>query len=376
LYDLVAIQIVLFISYKKYKEGDKSAKWVLIGYLVLNVFFGILYLERLNIIASNVFTVYALNLGLIIKFIFLSVGIVEGIRDTYKKKDEIQKQVIDQLDEIKNLSEKVNRELEEKVAQRTGELKQKNKEIFASVRYAKNIQEALLPREENFNSVKEYFILYKPKDIISGDFYWIYTIDEDRYLIAAVDCTGHGVPGALISMIGINLLNAIVAKKITNPGEILTNLNDEIQINLKQYATKNQDGMDMAICLVDRKAKEITYSGARNPLVYIKNNEIHKIKATRKSIGGYGAIEKIIFENHTITFENEEIYFYLFSDGFQDQFSHDGKRKFSSKRLMQKLLEYHKLPMKEQRLLLLQDFDQWKGAEMQIDDILILGVKE
>ncbi len=251
----------------------------------------------------------------------------------------------------------------------------KNKDITDSINYSKRIQEAILPSEKlRYKLFNDIFILYKPKDIVSGDFYW-YTEKDGKRLIAACDCTGHGVPGALMSMIGNNILNQIVNEKgVTSPDEVLYQLNYEIKKALKQNGTnETKDGMDIALVCFDSDNK-ITFSGAQRPLWIVKNNEMEEIKANKYSIGGIQNEENKLFEKHTITLTKNDSIF-LFTDGFVDQFGGNEGKKFMSKRLKEILLANHHKSMKEQYAILENTLNDWRGNLEQVDDVLVIGIK-
>ncbi len=250
----------------------------------------------------------------------------------------------------------------------------KNKDLTDSIEYAKRIQESLLSKtNELLQKLDDAFILFKPKDIVSGDFYW--TGEKNgKLIISAVDCTGHGVPGAFMSMLGDSYLNHIVYnQEITSPEQILTELDKNIKSALKQEDTNNQDGMDMALCTLDLKTKTIEFAGAKNPLVYIQNGEVFKVKGSRQPIGG--SIEKGNgFEKHEIRVKDSAS-FYMFSDGYPDQFGGPNNKKFMAKNLQKLLLENHEKSMAEQQLILDNAINYWMKDYEQIDDILVVGFK-
>lgn len=277
---------------------------------------------------------------------------------------------------VKNLKEQ-NRVLEEKVKERTAtvvaqkeELAEKNKDITDSIQYAKRIQFAVLPDEIPF---KETFILLKPKDIVSGDFYWIHRHDDLEF-IAAVDCTGHGVPGAFMSIIGINMFNKIVKENhIYQPSKILDALNRELLLSLpSQEGEVIQDGMDLALVCYNKSTNELQFAGAFNPLYLIKNGELEEIKADRFSIGRTSLEMENHFTNHTIQMQSGDI-MYLFSDGYADQFGGEEGKKFKYKTLKDLLVSIQSTPMVEQKEILNTTIENWKGDLEQIDDILLIG---
>jgi ligand-binding sensor domain-containing protein/serine phosphatase RsbU (regulator of sigma subunit) len=267
--------------------------------------------------------------------------------------------------------------LEIKVQERTLELAQKNKDITSSIEYAKRIQEAILPQQDFIFKYLPYsFILYKPKDIVSGDFYW-FGIKNNKKIIAAVDCTGHGVPGAFMSMIGHNLLNQIINENgITSPSEILNQLNFGVQQALKQHEnSETRDGMDVCLCVFDDATQKLNYAGAYRPLYIInKNKELKIIEGDKFPIGGAQISGERKFTEHTI-YINEGDTFYLFSDGYADQFGGDKGKKFMLKRFQQLLIEIYDYSMKEQGELLDKNIEKWKNGTDQVDDILVIGIR-
>lgn len=255
-----------------------------------------------------------------------------------------------------------------------------NEHITSSINYAKRIQDAAMPQDDIFKKLlPNSFVLNKPKDIVSGDFYWIYKNPnkENSFFVAAVDCTGHGVPGAFMSMIGINQLNEIVAKGISNTGEILDELSASIVKMLKQETVNNQDGMDMALCRIDLDDNLLEFSGARNPLVYIKNNQVEVIKADRMGIGGVLKKKEIIVPKNKFSSNQIDIkgisQFYIFTDGYADQMASNKGAKITSKLFYEKLLAFLPLPFNEQKDKLWEFYNEWRGDENRLDDVLVIG---
>jgi len=275
-----------------------------------------------------------------------------------------------------------NHILEEKVRQRTAEIrKQKDeiseqkKEIMDSIHYAQRIQKAVLPTDHVIQEcMPEHFILYLPRDIVSGDFYWIGTKD-DKVIFAAADCTGHGVPGAFMSMLGVSFLNEIVNKsRRLSSGKILDQLRDSVKETLSQSEEgESKDGMDIALCVLDRKNLTLQYAGAFNPLYLIRNNELTEYKANRMPIGIHAG-EEIKFTDHTIKLKAGDC-LYISSDGFQDQIGGEKGKKFLSKSMKALLTEVHSQPMLKQKEILDDVLGQWMKGFQQIDDIIVLGVK-
>lgn len=276
-----------------------------------------------------------------------------------------------------NAIKRENKILEEKVEERTQELAQKNKDITSSIQYAKRIQLAILPPlEQVYKYFPDSFILYKPKDIVSGDFYW-FGVKEGKKIIAAVDCTGHGVPGAFMSMIGHNLLNQIIGENgITQPGEILNALHRGVQAALKQgtNVVDTSDGMDVAICCFDSANNTLEYAGAYRPLFIVNQDKFNKIDADKNPIGGSQLDADRKFTSHKFALKKGDTV-YMASDGYADQFGGEKGKKFMVKRFNELLLAMQSESMADQAKTLDQTFENWRGDFQQIDDILVIGIR-
>lgn len=255
-------------------------------------------------------------------------------------------------------------------------IQENNKEITGSINYASRIQKAMLPEPEEIRGLKNsYFILYRPKDIVSGDFYW-FNRSGNKLIAVAGDCTGHGVPGALLSMLGISFLEEIVNYRgITESGKILDELRNEIRKALRQKGRKQEakDGMDIALCVIDRSKKTLQYSGAYNNLYLIRNDELIEYNADRMPVAIFDDMDSC-FKSNNIDIEDGDM-LYMFSDGYADQFGGSGRRKYSYDSLKRFLLSIHKKPLKIQHQELEKEFLYWKGNNPQIDDVLIIGLK-
>jgi len=278
---------------------------------------------------------------------------------------------------------KAKHKLELEVQKRTAEIErqrdeieEKNRNITDSILYASRIQTAILPPKEFMNkTLPEHFILFKPRDIVSGDYYWM-TQKGDETVIAVADCTGHGVPGAFMSMLGVAFLNEIVnrAEKMT-ASNILNELRDNVKKSLRQTGKKDEakDGMDIALCVLNQNKKCLQYAGAYNPLYLIRNGELKQVKADRMPIGIYYK-EKESFTNHIVDLEKDDM-IYLFSDGYVDQFGGSNGKKFLHKQFKNLFVEIHKNPMHDQKLTLDNTLEKWMGDYEQVDDILIMGFR-
>lgn len=256
------------------------------------------------------------------------------------------------------------------------ELEQREKDLTDSIMYAKRIQEALLPSEDYFRKhFKDAFIFYKPKDIVSGDFYWIEEKGENLFVVVA-DCTGHGVPGALMSIIGLEIVGKTINEdNIVIPSKILAVLNkglEKIFSREKNIGTIIRDGMDIGLCVIDRKKKKIQYSGAFLPLYLIRNNSLTEIKADKIIIGMNP--ENIEYTDHELDLKEDDI-FYLFSDGYADQFGGTERKKFMYRRFRYLLLTIHNFPVADQKSILEENIRSWMGKDNQVDDIMVIGFK-
>jgi ligand-binding sensor domain-containing protein/serine phosphatase RsbU (regulator of sigma subunit) len=270
-----------------------------------------------------------------------------------------------------------NKQLENKVAERTRELAEKNRDITSSIEYAKRIQEAILPSKDYiFSKLQRAFILYKPKDIVSGDFYW-FGEKNGWKIFAVVDCTGHGVPGAFMSMIGHNLMHQIIQEKgIVDPGGILNALHKGVQESLRQGSNEinTNDGMDVSIIALNDSSKQTLWAGANRPLILITNDgEFDKLDGNKYPIGGSQFDIKREFTTRSIQL-NKPSMAYLFSDGYADQFGGDKGKKFMVKRFHDLLMDIHLKDINQQRDLLNAAFEEWRKGHEQIDDVLVVGV--
>ncbi len=324
-----------------------------------------------------------LGLGVIL---VLAIGLIL----VYYKSLKRSKKLTAELDERRALLEKQSEELREKndsIIIANKELKQlyeisnsQKEEIISSINYAQRIQQAMLPPETYITElINENFIFFKPKEIVSGDFYWIKQINHNIVLVSA-DCTGHGVPGAFMSMLGIGYLNEIVQnKKEIHANQILNELRKEIKHSLRQTGKteESREGIEMALCVIDTSTGTMQYSGAFSPLYLISNAngkpQLREIKADSMPVGVHFLIDKS-FTNHEIKLEIGDT-FYIFTDGFIDQVGGIKDNRFGSKNFQKLLLKICELPMFEQRNILEKTFNEWKGDQSQRDDILVIGAR-
>ncbi|PLX18164.1 MAG: hypothetical protein C0597_06430 [Marinilabiliales bacterium] len=328
-----------------------------------------------NIVGFSILFVF-----LILGFILLRINKLKRINnqalrirnaEVLQQKEEIEAQ----RDEIEAQRDEIKRQKDLSELQTNKILKQ-NKDITDSIEYAKHIQIALFPDKITLQKVlKNGFCLFKPKDIVSGDFYWV-GHTQNKSVIVAADCTGHGVPGAFMSIIGINFLNEIVYDElITAPNEILNELRKKIIKTMVRAnrIDESKDGMDVALVTIDYANMKLEYAGAYNHLYYVHDHMLNVIKADRMPVG---ISEKSIasFTNHTVDIVKGDI-FYLFTDGYADQFGGPQRKKFRIGNLRELLLEIHEKEMVEQKRSLFETFINWKGKEPQVDDMLAIGIK-
>ncbi len=304
----------------------------------------------------------------------------------YRQKNKANKLLKEQRNEIQEINEELNSRNEEILTQRDTVVKQKeeieiqSKELTDSIQYAKRIQTAILPPETYINELlHEYFIFYKPRDIVSGDFYWVKQINQ-YIIIAAADCTGHGVPGAFMSMLGISFLNEIVQRReITQANQILNELRRQIKHSLRQrgQTEDSKDGMDIALITLDTKTNILQYSGAFNPLYLFKDKdgsvEFIEIQADRMPVGIHLGKEKS-FTNQEIKLEIGDT-LYIFSDGYQDQLGGPKGKKFMRKNFQNLLSDIQDKSMTDQRNILENNITSWMQDYEQIDDILVMGIR-
>jgi len=267
--------------------------------------------------------------------------------------------------------------MNEEIAKQKELVEEKNWAITSSIEYAKRIQDAIMPTMDQIREVlPQSFVYYRPKEIVSGDFYW-FAHHHGKIILAAVDCTGHGVPGAFMSMIGNDHLNQIVnVEQTTCPDQILNRLHKEIQVTLKQKhgVTENHDGMDVALCCIDLTHKTLQFASANRYLYFIRNGELTELKGDHYNIGGIMHEDVRHYTLHEMELQAGDT-FYMFSDGVSDQFGGADSKKFGYKRLRELLLQMQALPMDEQRAYFERSLLDWMGTNPQIDDFVMVGVK-
>ncbi|RLD95286.1 MAG: hypothetical protein DRJ29_03320 [Bacteroidetes bacterium] len=402
---IVPLFLLITPAILRIRTGFKPAWYFLIANLVLiplsiisiNQITFILSVSTINeSVLSRILQVSGVFVAAILQILIFSMGLARKLRLDELEKKIAQKRVIDQLTENEKLKDKVNRELEQKVQERTREIRDQKeeiesqrdeieaqrdlvfaqkKEITDSIAYAQRIQAAILPHKTYLDKlIPEYFILYKPRDIVSGDFYWIKEIDSSIVIVVA-DCTGHGVPGAFMSMLGITLLNELFVEGRSNsPGEILGELRTKVKAMLVQEGNirDQKDGMDMAIALINKEKKELQFAGAYNPLYLIRQGELIELKGDKQPIGIHW--EETKFKDHVVKLkENDSVY--VFSDGYVDQYGGDDRKKFKTHKFKELLLSVQSKSMEKQKQEIENTFEAWRGNVEQIDDVCVVGVR-
>jgi len=363
----------------------------------------------------RILKVSGVYIATILQILIFSIGLARKMRLDEKEKKIAQRKIIDQLKENEKLKDKVNRELEQKVRERTREISEQKeeiesqrdeieaqrdllfvqkKEITDSIGYAQRIQAAILPHKAYMDQViHDYFVLFKPRDVVSGDFYWVKEVDSSIVIVAA-DCTGHGVPGAFMSMLGITLLNElIVSGNMDQPGRILGQLRSKVKAMLVQEGNirDQKDGMDMAIAVIDKKKRELQFAGAYNPLYLIRDREnltgnepglrttingehyvLFELKGDKQPIGIHW--EETDFSTRKFSLKEKDT-LYVFSDGYIDQYGGDQRKKFKSRKFKELLLSIQSESMEIQKKRIEETFENWRGNIDQIDDVCVIGVK-
>ncbi|ADR23609.1 hypothetical protein MATR_25350 [Marivirga tractuosa] len=303
---------------------------------------------------------------------------------TFRAKNQKQKantQLKIQNEEIRQQREEIETQAERlksintDVIRKNNLIEEKNKNITDSINYAKRIQTALLPFPQRIEKeLEDFFIYYNPKDIVSGDFYW-YSDSADKVVIAVADCTGHGIPGAFMSFIGHDMLNHIVNfKGITQPSEILKQLKLSVIHILRQEQSDNRDGMDISICVWDKKKNTVQFSGANHSLIYIQNKQLYQLKGNKTTMGFDEGKNVKDFDVHEINLVGDTC-FYLFSDGYVDQFGGEKDKKFMIKNFRELLSSSHMKKMETQGVIVKETIEEWMREEEQVDDMLVFGFR-
>ncbi len=346
------------------------------------------------------FAIFIVALMIAVAVLFVINFFRWRIQQIEKRKQQLEILVEQKTKEISGKNEALTLQASE-ISTKNTELQKRNDNITNSINYAKRIQDAMLPTLEEVRGIlPDSFVLFEPRDIVSGDFYWITALEprpiyqemlaggrsnmafqgftHRKIVVGAIDCTGHGVPGALMSMIGNELLHEIInARQVTEPENILNELHKSVTRSLRQRDNFNRDGMDVSICVIDLTAQVLEFAGAKSPLYYIQGGELKEIKGTKMSIGGYYKELEAdrTFQKTTLPITDEPMYCYLMSDGLQDQFGGEDRKKFSRQRIREMFLMMHQKEFELQKVIAKRTVTEWRGKEEQVDDILLIGFK-
>lgn len=391
--------VILLTGIICWRSGYQAARFFVLAWASYLVGALLIVFRNFGLLPDSFITGHSVEIGNVMEVVLLSLALsdkyslmrkekaaaqADALRIQKEANETLEQRVKERTQELAEANEELNNTIEElditntRLNEINDELAHKNADITSSINYANRIQQAMLPRIEQVKtSFNDFFVLFRPRDIVSGDFYWYSRINERYSAIAAVDCTGHGVPGAFMSMIGNELLHEIIdTRHELRPDVILQQMHAGIKKVLRQDETFNQDGMDLALCVIDYEEKILHFGGAKNPLIYVANGELHHIRGSRFSIGGREMRLERHYETHQVSFATGEICCYLFSDGYADQFGGAEGKKFMLKRLKNLLFDIHQLPMHEQLQALQNALNDWQRYRYrQIDDILVIGFK-
>jgi len=331
------------------------------------------------------YIVYALLLAVLI-YLYIRWRERKLMEEKHNLEEKVYERTIEielQKQNILEVNKLLNEHKEELIVQRDmaamqrDQIAEQRREIMDSIHYAQRIQNAILPNQTLMDEIiPDYFVFFRPRNIVSGDFYWA-TKRGNKTVVVAADCTGHGVPGAFMSMLGISFLNEIVLKReIETASKILNELRLNIKFILSQTGVigEQRDGMDMALCIIDYDTMKLQYAGANNPLCLVRDGVMIEYKADKMPVGIYVSGKERDFTNHLIPLKNGDM-LYIFSDGYHDQFGGKDNSKFKSKPFKQLLTTLSELPLARQKELLIETHDQWKGNGNQLDDILVIGIR-
>jgi serine phosphatase RsbU (regulator of sigma subunit) len=406
---------VVAIYRLRYKKVDVDIYFAA-AFTILIIGAIIFILGNFNIVGNADISQSALKISSALEVAILSISMSNKYRRLQKEKEEAQAVAMKSLEEQNALVEGMNVKLEAQVKERTAEIEHQkeelaeiNEEILSSIVYAKRIQEAILPSDAHVKELMPAsFVFYRPKDVVSGDFYFVEETTPNAknklVLFAAVDCTGHGVPGAFMSIVGNNFLHqAITEHTVNSPGEALDFLNKGVSSALRQDSahstTTVRDGMDISLCGFDNKTKKLYFAGAKNPVYIIRKSEdvsdlgfeyeeggrnplkdendpiyLKEFKGDAHPIGAYVGDDLKPFTNYELQLKKDDM-IYTFSDGFADQFGGPAGKKYKYKTFKKFLLSISQKPIDEQKILLIAEFDRWKGGHEQLDDVLVIGMR-
>lgn len=380
---VVANIAILIIAIKINQLKFRPARYFLVAFLLLLVGTTLQMLKNFDLLPRVFLTEYGIQLGSGIEIIFLSFALSERVRALKDEKQEAQELLLRQLEENNRLQREMNVELEKKVKERTIEIQhqkklieEKHKEITDSINYAERIQRSFLATkkilDENLNA---YFVFFQPKDVVSGDFYWAAELSNGNFALAVADSTGHGVPGAIMSILNISSLEAVLKAGHTEPAEILNFTRTKIINRLKKDGSLEggKDGMDAALVVLDRENNCMRYAAANNPIWIIRNTELIELYADKMPVGKHER-DTVQFKQHLVNLQKGDMV-YLFTDGYADQFGGPKGKKFLYSRLKSLLTLVASLPVHEQEQKIKAEFFAWKGGLDQTDDVAMIGFR-
>jgi len=373
---MIDILLGLYFIYIAWRNNRLLATYVVLGYVAMTFPLAVAILKQILFESANPDTDGILvQIGVLIELVLFSLGL--GYRSKVTEQEKLQA-----VEENRQIIAQQNTVLEQKVTERTLEIQhqkeaieKQNLGIRQNINYARRIQAAFLPKEETIKQyIDEFFVFFRPRDVVSGDFYFVEEV-QGKVIVAAIDCTGHGVSGAFMTMLGNEILRNLVDNQlITSPDILLNELHKGVRIALKQQDTDNKDGMDLSVIVIEKAQKQVEFAGAKNPAIYIQNGELFVLKADKMPIGGEQREQERIFSKTSIDI-SQTTTFYLFSDGYQDQFGGENDKKFMLANMKKIFLEIVYLPMEEQLQIIAANFEQWKGNKEQTDDVLVLGIR-
>jgi len=356
-------------------RGSSAAKFYLIGFGSYLSGLTFLIISG-HLIPANSIAIMALITGSMIECVFLSFAQADKLKVFEREKEKAQLEVIEQVQKNERLTREQNTVLEQRVTERTAELAEKNKEVTDSIHYAKRIQSTLLAHETLMKeNLPEHFILFIPKDIVSGDFYWA-TKKDGTFYLAVCDSTGHGVPGAFMSLLNITFLNqAINEKDIIQPNEIF----NFVRTHLIQSISRDggRDGMDGILVKFSPPAPQggistMTFAAANNDILIVRNGQLIELSADKMPVGQGEVMDS--FTSHEVQLQKDDMV-YLFTDGYADQFGGPKGKKFKYKQLLENLITLAQKPLPDQKKTMEDNFENWKGNLEQIDDVLVVGIR-
>lgn len=388
-FSLLSLFFLLIVGFQIRKKDKSISLLFFVGLFALMIGALIFILGNFSVINVPILTQNSLKTGALIEIICLSILMAGKYKSLQDEKEKAQQQLLIELGEKNRLAAETNMRLEQEVKLRTKEiesqrieLKEKNEDFLASIKYAQRIQNALLPSKQKLLRLfPESFVIFKPKDIVSGDFYWfeeVTTSSGERLIVyATADCTGHGVPGAFVSLLCNNLLKlGKTNESVNTTGEALEFIDREINemFALHEVNEHIQDGMDVAMCAFNQATNTLYFSGAKNGIYIVRNGELIQFKGDRKSIGFSLNKELTAYTTHKIKLEPGDM-IYSFTDGIVDQFGGSAHKKFMTKRLKLLLQKVAHLSPSEQQMQIEEEIETWRKNTEQTDDMLLIGIR-